>query len=57
MQSWLLEKVAGNVGYYPILPLPQREFIAVPFHSTFEPVLACCFFGDLKWTGDYILDS
>jgi hypothetical protein len=46
MQNRLLEKVAGNVEYYPTLLLPQREFIAVPFHTTFERVFACCFFGD-----------
>jgi len=26
--------------------LKQRQLIAVPFHTTFEPVLACRFFGD-----------
>jgi hypothetical protein len=47
MQNKLWEKVVGNVGrILPTLQLTQRELIAVPFHTTFEPAIACCFFGN-----------
>jgi hypothetical protein len=39
--------------------LTQRQLIAVPFHTTFEPVFACCFFvtanglGILFWIANW----
>jgi len=39
--------------------LTQRQLFAVPFHTTFEPFFACCFFGDgnglgtLFWTANW----
>ena len=37
--------------------LIQLQLMAVPFLTTSESVFVCCFFGDSKRAGDFILDS